>query len=168
MAVMKEFVCLIHGEFEGTLPICPANRCDSQAVTQEFRTPVGIRSGFMKRHDAGIRRSAEMYQINDFKTAKAGETSFAGRADPSLGQRVLWGDESTKVLGHDFAALQTIAAKPLNVPTRDGRILTVTRNNAMADAAESAHITARRVPKVGEVTAARAEKGAKAAAQALT
>jgi len=167
MAVMREWVCLLHGEFEGTHPICPASRCNSKAVTQEFRTPVGIRSAYLKRHDAGIRKSADMYQIADFKTAKPGEVSFAGRADPTLGQKVLWGNECQKVLGHNFAELSQVAARPLCVPTKDGRLLTLTRNNGMAEAAESAGVTRRAVPRAGEITGARAEKGSKAAAQAL-
>jgi hypothetical protein len=163
---MKEWNCLEHGEFVGTHPICPGNRCRSKFVTQEFRTPVGIGTDFRKRFDAGMRKSADMYQIDDFKSAKAGDTSFAGRAAPGSPQ-VLWGDESKKALGHSFAELTAIAAKPLSVKKRDGEVLTLTRNNAMREAATSIGITQRRLPKAHEVTAAKAEKGSKERAQAV-
>jgi hypothetical protein len=166
MAVMKEWCCIEHGEFEGTHPICPGNGCDSRFVTQEFRTPVGITSDYRKRFDAGIRKSADMYKIDDFRSAKAGESSFEGRA-PAGAPQVLWGDESKKVLGKSFAELTQVAQKPFIARARDGRELRIDRNNAMREVATDAHITARRVPQAHEVTAARSEKGAKERATAL-
>ena len=164
MSVMREWSCLEHGPFEGTHAICPGYGCDSRAVTQEFRTPVTIGSQFRKRHEAGMRKSADMMQISDWKSAKAGDTSFAGRADPAIGTEVLWGDASKKVLGHSFSELTQIAAKPL---TGKGGEVIMSRNNGMQEAANSTGITQRRLPQAHEVTGARGDKGAQAA-KALT
>jgi hypothetical protein len=166
MAVIKEFECIFHGNFEGSHPICPENGCLSEAVTQVFLTPVTIGSQFRKRFDAGMRKSAEMYQIDDWKSAKAGDTSFAGRAP--VGQELLWGDGCKKVMGRSFAELTGLAAKPLVVEKRDGGQIRLERNNGMREAATEAGITARRLPKAGEVTAFKGEKGAQGKAQALT
>jgi hypothetical protein len=164
MAVMREWLCLEHGEFDGTHPICPSYGCDSAHVSQEFRTPVTIGSEFRKRHEQGMRKSAEMYKIDDFKSARPGETSFAGRAP--AGQELLWGDDCKKVLGHNFAELTQVAAKPLIVPKRDGSVARLDRNNGMRDAATEVGITRRRVP-AAEFTAHKGEKGAQEAAKAL-
>ena len=148
MAVIKEWVCVEHGEFTGSHPICPNFGCTSDHVTQEFRTAPGFRSDYTKRTDAGLRKSAEMYGINNFKSGKAGDTSFAGRADPTTGSRLLWGDESKQVLGHSFAELSSKAQKPLEVP---GTSLKLTENNGMREAAREAGITRRKIPRAGEV-----------------
>jgi hypothetical protein len=105
-----------------------------------------------------------MYQVSDWKSAKAGETSFAGRADPAVGTKVLWGDESKRVLGHSFSELTQIAAKPL--VGREGQVI-LAKNNGMAEAATAAGITRRRIPRAEEVSVARGDKG-EASAKALT
>jgi hypothetical protein len=167
MAVMREWNCIEHGAFDGTHPICPGNGCASKHVTQEFRTPVGIGTDFKRRFDAGIRKSSEMYQISDFKSAKAGDVSFAGRTAPG-GEKLLWGDDCKKVMGRSFAELTQVAQKPLTVKARNGENLTLTKNNGMRDAATAAGITQRRLPQAHEVTAHRAEKGAKEKAVSIT
>jgi hypothetical protein len=167
VSVIKEFECILHGPFEGSHPICPENGCESASVTQVFLTPVTIGSSFRKRFDAGMRKSADMYQIDDWKSAKAGDTSFAGRAP--VGQELLWGDGCKKVMGRSFAELTGLAQKPLVVDKRDGSgQLRLDRNNGMREAATEAGITRRRLPKAGEVTAFKGEKGADTKAQALT
>jgi hypothetical protein len=168
MATLREWACLEHGEFDGTHSICPAYGCDSAHVTQEFRTPVGIGTQYTKRFDAGIRKSADMYGVNNWKSAKEGDVSFAGRADPALGQKLLWGDECKKVMGHSFAELTQVAAKPLIISKRDGSQARLERNNGMRDAANEVGITRRRLPQAHEVTAHKGDKGAKEQAQALT
>lgn len=166
MAVMKEWNCLFCGPFEGTHPICPGNGCNSEHVMQEFRTPVGSRSDWTKRTDAGLRKSSEMYGINNFKSAKAGDTSFSGRA-PTGSQQVLWGDDSKKVLGKSFAELTQVAQKPFVLQKRDGSTVRLERNNAMREAATESNITRRRLPRAHEVSAHRSEPGSKERAQAL-
>lgn len=145
MSVMKEWICLEHGTFERTHAICPSNGCDSKHVSQEFRTPVGIGRNSTKHFDQGLRRTAETYRIDNFKSAKAGDTSFAGRSDPN-GPQVLWGDDSRKVLGKSFAELAQVAARPFEMTTRTGAHVRLDKNNGMADAATSVGITSRRIP----------------------
>lgn len=79
MGVLKEFVCIVHGEFESSHPICPNYGCDSKGVSQEFRTPVRIGTQFRKAFDAGIRKSSEMMGGKNFRTAKAGIPPTVGR-----------------------------------------------------------------------------------------
>lgn len=161
LGVIKEWCCALHGEFEASHAICPADGCASTAVVREFRTAVTVGRDSTRRFDAGIRRSANMYHQSDWKSARAGEMSKV-----TTGGGVLWGDESRKVLGRSFGELTAIAQKPLVVPKRDGSgNLTLTRNNAMREAATEAGITRRRVAKPGELTVAHAdrERSAKAA-----
>jgi hypothetical protein len=162
---MREWTCLEHGEFDGTHAICPAFGCDSEHVSQEFRTPIGIGTDFRKRFDQGMRKSADMYGASDWKSAKAGDTSFEGRADPALGQKLLWGDECKKVMGHSFSELAQVASKPL---LGQGGEVILKHNNGMREAATVAGITRRRLPQVHEVSAHKGEPGAKERAQALT
>jgi hypothetical protein len=160
MAVIKEFVCIEHGEFESTHAICPGSGCDSRHVKQEFRTPVTIRSSTMKRFDAGIRRSSDMMGGKNFRTAKAGEASFGGDVGKQNGMQVLWGDESRKVLGQSFAQLSANAHKPLVVPKRDGSgNLVLEKNNAMREAATEMGITRRRLPLAAEVMTDKESQG---------
>jgi len=152
MAIVKEWLCLAHGPFDGSHAICPSYGCDSRAVHQEFRTPVAIRSNTMKKFDAGIKQSAQMYNISDFRTAKAGEAAYGGDKGKELGMEVLWGDNVQKKMGRSFAELTGIAQKPLVVPKRDGSgTLRLDRNNAMREAATEMGITRRVVPRAGEV-----------------
>jgi hypothetical protein len=151
-----------HGEFESSHGICPNFGCDSKHVTQEFRTPVQIRSGAMKRFDAGIKQSSQMYGINNFRSAREGEAAFGGDAGKKAGMEVLWGDkEVSKTMGVGMAQLIQKAHVPLTV-----RGHTLTRNNALREAATEAGITRRRLPRAGEV--AGAIDTPKAQAQALT
>src|ERR1700678_378924 len=107
MGVMKEWRCFDHGEFDSTHPICPASGCDSRAVLREFRTAPTIGSRMVRQHHEGLKRSREMYKISNFRTARAGEAAHGGQTDTQ--GRVLWGDESRKVLGKSFAELTQTA-----------------------------------------------------------
>ena len=165
--MIKEWACLEHGIFEGSHAICPAMGCDSRAVTQEFRTPVGIRSGLTKRTDAGIRKSSDMYGINNFRSARADEASYGGDRGKELGMEVLWGNDVQKKMGRSFAELSSAAAQPLVVNKRDGSgTLRLDKNNAMREAATELGITRRRVPHAAEVSGDK--QTAKEAAKALT
>lgn len=169
MAVLKEFNCLLHGIFDCTVPICPSFGCNSRAVVREFRTAPTIRSAGMKHFDAGIRRTSDMMQINNFRTARAGEAAYGGDVGKDTGLKVLWGSDVQKTMGRSFAELSSTAAQPLRVPRRDGSgDIVDTRNNAMRAAATEAGITHRRLPQVGELTVARADKVPDAKVKALT
>ena len=71
MAVIKEFKCAKHGDFEGTHPICPHLGCASENVVRDFRTPVGVSQGRYARFDRGLRNTSERMGIGDFRTARA-------------------------------------------------------------------------------------------------
>jgi hypothetical protein len=167
MAVMREWSCLEHGEFEGSHAICPAFGCDSRAVKQEFRTPVGIRSGLTKRTDAGIRKSVDMYRLGNVRSARDGEASYGGDKGKELGMEVLWGNDVQRKMGRSFAEMTGVAQQPLIVPKRDGSgVLRLDKNNAMREAATELGITRRVTPPAAEVTSDKAIS--KEAAKALT
>lgn len=165
--MIKEWACLEHGAFEGSHAICPEYGCNSAHVSQEFRTPVGIRSSATRRTDAGIRKSVDMYRLGDVRSARDGEASYGGDKGKELGMEVLWGSDVQKKMGRSFAELTGIAQKPLEVKKRDGSgTLRLDRNNAMREAATELGITRRRVPHAAEVSGDK--QTAKEAAKALT
>lgn len=168
MAVIKEFCCVEHGDFEGSHPICPGMGCCSDEVTRVFRTAPSISKGKFKRFDASTRRSADMMGISNFRSTREGEVSFAGRASQEskdLGMEVLWGNDVEKKMGKSFAGLTSLAQQPLNVKTKSGDKV-LTRNNAMAEMATEAGLTSRAVPKAGEVIGLRTDRN-EAKARAL-
>jgi hypothetical protein len=116
--ILHDWRCATHGQFEGSHPICPEMGCDSENVTKLFLKAPGIRSDFMKRHDAGIRKSAEMMGISNFRSARENEAAFGGDVGKP-GERVLWGNEVNKVAGRPFAALtqQAEASNRFVLPT---------------------------------------------------
>ena len=169
MAVLKEWRCFDHGEFDSTHPICPYSGCDSSAVLREFRTAPTIGTRMVRQHHEGMKRTSDMMKINNFRTAREGEAAYGGEAAKKAGMQVLWGDESKKVLGKGFAELTQIANRPFTVNKRNGSgSITLTRNNAMADAAEQAGITRRRVAKPGELRVPKGEARSETAAKTIT
>lgn len=164
MAVVHDWECIEHGAFEGSHPICPNFGCESRSVVKVFLKAPGYVSGKTRRTDAGLRKSADMYKIGNFKSVRQGEVAFDGRADKNLGQEVLWGNDVQKKMGHSFSELTSIAQKPLEVP---GTNLRLDKNNGMRDAANEIGITKRKLPAAGEVIAYRGEKGAKSAAESV-
>lgn len=167
MAIIREWACLEHGPFECSVAICPAFGCDSRCVSQEFRTAPAIRHGNTSRTDAGLRKSSDMYRINNFRSARDGEASYGGDKGKEVGLEVLWGDQCQKKLGRSFAELTGIAQQPLVVAKRDGSgMLRLDKNNGMRQAATELGITRRHIPQAGEVSGDKAT--AKEAAKALT
>jgi hypothetical protein len=93
--IIFDFKCPRHGVFEGSHAICPQMGCDSEGVEKIFVKAPSFRSDTTKRTDAGLRKSAEMYNQSNWKTAKAGELSKANnRAD-----ELLWGDAGAAMVG---------------------------------------------------------------------
>ena len=98
--ILNDYKCPRHGIFEGSHPICPEFGCNSQGVEKVF-LKVNVKSAMTARADAGFKKSAEIYQQTDWKTAKEGELAKANnRAD-----LVKWGDEGAKFLGKSPTAL---------------------------------------------------------------
>ena len=155
MAILKEWRCATHGSFDSTHPICPNFGCDSSQVEREFRTPVSVGSSLTRRTDASLRKSAEFMGISNWNSAKEGESSFAGRAvqeNETVGSKVLWGNETEKVLGRALPQLIGMAQQPFHHTRPDGTEVTLTRNNALAEAASEMGITTRALPKAREIT----------------
>lgn len=150
MAVMKEWRCAQHGDFPGTHPICPTLGCRSQKVERVFLTPPRIGNANHRRFDQGMRDSADRMGIGNFKDARPGESSFAGRG-AELGTEVLWGNDVKKHMGMSFDQLSNQAAAPFTVNRADGSTATLTENNALKQVAVESGITMNRIPKA-EVT----------------
>jgi hypothetical protein len=151
MAPIKEWRCAQHGDFDGSHPICPSMGCASEHVERVFRTPVGISKGNYKRFDAGLRRTADVMGIRNFRTAHEGEAGYAGRAaeaDAPIGQKLLWGpQEVQKVMGVSLANQLQAAQQPLSVPNRDpGTDPYLTVNNGMRASATTLGITRQVLP----------------------
>ncbi len=157
MAIIKEFRCAKHGNFEGSHPICPALGCRSQKVERVFLTAPGIKSEFNSRHEQGIKKLAAAYGQSDFKSAKAGEASVKS----AIGQKLLWGSDVKKEMGMDMAQLTAQAAQPFVVQRQDGSVERVP--HGMRLAATELGITQRVLPPAGELTVSRHEPNMKKA-----
>ena len=168
MSIMKEWKCALHGAFDGTHPICPEMGCMSEHVEREFRTAPAYHNGLTARTDRGLRKSADMMGISNWKSARMGESSFAGRGvDAPLGTEVLWGNEVAKhpaMAGRSFAQLATAAAQPLDArqlgitPEKAAVDPYLTKNNGMRAAATTLGVTKRALPPA-EITGQMGDKG---------
>jgi len=157
MAIIKEWKCARHGGFEGTHAICPHMGCDSENVTREFRTPVSVSQGKYARFDAGLRKTSEMMNIPDWKTARAGEQGFAGRAP--IGQELLWGDDVKAVMGKPMGEMVQAAQAPLVASVGQGPSDPyITNNNGLRALANTSPVLSTPLPKA-EITRAAGDKG---------
>lgn len=125
--------------------------CRSEKVERVFLTPVGIKSEFVSRHEAGVKKLADAYGQTNFKTAKAGEASIKH----PVGQKLLWGAEVKKELGMDMGQLTAQTAQPFTVTKQDGSRETVP--HGMRLAATELGITRNVLPPAGELTVSRHE-----------
>jgi hypothetical protein len=64
MAILKEYVCAAHGEFEAFEPVCP-NGCAGRFVRREIRTAPAIRSVRTGNADAISRQLADDFGLTD-------------------------------------------------------------------------------------------------------
>lgn len=65
MAVIKEWKCPLHGPFEGSHPICPHFNCESEGITQEFRTAPKVGSDRTRRVDKTLSGLASEYGLSN-------------------------------------------------------------------------------------------------------
>lgn len=151
--ILHDWHCRDHGNFEGSHPICPEMGCESEHVVKVYLKAPGIRSDFMKRHDAGIRKSADSMHLGNFRSARAGEAAYGGDIGKP-GERVLWGSDVNKVSGKPFAALTQQAEATSKFRKKDGSTEVVP--NGMRLAAQ-AGITSRPI-KPAERTVSMADK----------
>lgn len=89
MAVLREFRCMAHDlPFESMeeKPRCPSG-CSARFVQQEFRTPVGIRSGGTRVHDEMAKQLANDYNMTDMRNDKDGSSVMSNTPSTSGGAR---------------------------------------------------------------------------------
>jgi hypothetical protein len=151
MAVIKEWECLDHGFFESTHPICWALGCESQRVRRVFNTAPSIGSPELKRFHAGLKKSADMMGITNFRSAREGEAAYG-----NSGKGLLWGDDVQKVLGVNMDQLRAAAATPLTVTKKDGSQERVEKSVMRELAAEG--MTKRVLPRPAELIQAKSDK----------
>lgn len=76
MAIMKEWRCAAHGEFEAPTPSCPQG-CSARFVKREIRTAPGLHSDRTKRADWAINALAEDYGYRDIQNSPSRTGSVA-------------------------------------------------------------------------------------------
>ena len=105
MAVLHDWFCADHGDFEGSHPICPVMGCESEEVVKVFRKAPGIIHGSTRSTDALVREASARCGVTNFRTALPGESS---RVMESNGTRGYWGgDELKRETGVDLASLMS-------------------------------------------------------------
>lgn len=164
MATIKEWRCALHGEFEGSHPICPHQPCDSAQVEREIRTAPKIATEMVRRHHRGMDRTAEIYALTDFRTAREGEVSKPPY-ESEFGTSLMWSDECQEKLGMSMPMMM-----PGDAKTGAQRLGDLATNNGMAAAATAAGITGltdRAVPPSFDTTYAGSDAKSAAAANRL-
>jgi hypothetical protein len=64
MAVLHDYVCKVHGQFEAMYPECPSG-CGDGLVEKVFLKPVGMVSTFTKNADTALRGQVEQFGMTD-------------------------------------------------------------------------------------------------------
>jgi hypothetical protein len=64
MAILKEYRCAAHGEFESTEHACPLG-CPARFVVQEIRTPPAYHDGITRNTDQTLRQLADEHGLTD-------------------------------------------------------------------------------------------------------
>lgn len=73
MAIVKEFSCPGHGDFESTEARCP-HGC-TVVAEREFRTAPAYHNGNAKRTDALVRSQVEAMGLSNIRSSREGETA---------------------------------------------------------------------------------------------
>lgn len=134
--MLNDYKCAKHGLFEASHPICDAIGCDSSSVEKVFLKAPAVKSDYTKRFDAGIKRSADMYQQSDFKSAREGELAKANNRASEL----KWGDSAAQFLGQPGVDSLTRAA-----PQAEGnQALSIVTGNDVSPLARSERIGVRK------------------------
>lgn len=78
MAILKEYRCKAHGEFEAYSPKCPYG-CSDRFVSQEIRTAPAYHNGRTAATDRNLRGLAEQAGLTDMRNdPKSGESVMDG------------------------------------------------------------------------------------------
>lgn len=73
MAVVKQWFCPAHSEFENETGLCPSG-C-TVTSEREFRTAPAYHNGKAKRVDSMVRSQVEAFGLSNIRSAREGETS---------------------------------------------------------------------------------------------
>lgn len=65
--IVKEWVCLAHGDFDGAEPACPRGCSGSIMVQRAFRTPVGIQSTSFRNINGTLQSLADEHHLTDMR-----------------------------------------------------------------------------------------------------
>ena len=147
--VLKEWECPVHGDFEGTHPVCPEIGCEAE-IKQVFRTPVTIGSQTLKRFQAGIKQSVDMMGLGNLRSARAGEAAYGGNKNG-----MFWTNEVEK-LGVNIPGLVASAGTPMKVTYPDGHQESINKSVMRELGAEG--MTQRVLPKPAELTGHRQDR----------
>jgi hypothetical protein len=66
--IIKEYICMAHGDFEGGDAVCPSGCSGDGMVQRVFRTPVAIRSAQFGNINNTIQTLANDYGLSDIDT----------------------------------------------------------------------------------------------------
>ena len=87
MAIIKEWTCLAHGDFDGPEAVCP-HGCET--VTRSFRTAPGLKSDSTKGCDSRLEYLAEKYNLTDMSNRNG--QSVGGNRGGSPDMAPVWGE----------------------------------------------------------------------------
>lgn len=88
---LHDWQCPVHGDFEGSHPICPALGCLSEDVIKVYRKAPSIGTARTRRVDRTLRGLAEAHGLSDMSNRDG--QSVAGSSD-----RMLWGSQADTLL----------------------------------------------------------------------
>lgn len=72
MAVLKDYCCPKHGEFESREPKCPMKGCETDVYVL-FKKAPGLKSDKTKATDKNLRGLAKDFDMTDIKSTREGE-----------------------------------------------------------------------------------------------
>lgn len=132
MAIKKEYLCAVHGDFEATKPLCPSG-CKGDAMVQRvFRTAPGIQTQYYRNMNRTLENLATDHRLSNMSNAggegmRKADAGTRKRMDQALqmvapnGRAV---DEFFKPMGDRFkSSAQAVSASEAVNPMADTRPL---------------------------------------------
>jgi len=113
MAVLREYRCAAHGEFESFDGECPYG-CSARFVSQEFRTPPGFKSGDTKNSDKTLDSLAADYNLTNMGNRGGDSVMQQLRKRPS--ERPTWGEVPHAPAGYSQRGEQAVKFNPGMAP----------------------------------------------------
>lgn len=164
MAVLKDYCCPTHGEFEAWEPKCPMKKCESDVYVL-FKKAPGLKSDKTKATDKNLQGLAKDFDMTDIKSTRAGEhqTGYLKRKNklsdkkfaeataameaqqkqqgPRPGDQAIWGGGGNinmkSVLGGQF---RSVADEPVGINPKAAGNLTGPRANVIMNDHENLQV----------------------------